>query len=140
MMRNPARGVHASDSPAQNPYSITGVLSASIDRDDKLSLGVKRMLKRNIIGSALTFVASAINLVVYFVDATSQIAYVCYTLCIIDVVLGVLVVQWLTFGSTETNDMSCEEAAANNFTNSAAALSSLTVPETINTQHKPSSM
>lgn len=84
MMRNPARGIQASDPPVRNSYSTTGVLGSSVDRDDKLTLSVKRMLKRNIIGSALTFAASAINLVVYFVDATSQIAYVCYTLCIID--------------------------------------------------------
>jgi hypothetical protein len=63
---------------------LGGVLSINATRDDQLTLSVKKMLTRNIIGSALTFVAGAINLIVYFVDATSQIAFVCYTLCVID--------------------------------------------------------
>jgi hypothetical protein len=73
VLKNQARG------PA-----LRGVLSSNAERDDQLSLSVKKMLRRNIIGSALTFVAGAVNLVIYFVDATSQIAYVCYTLCIVD--------------------------------------------------------
>lgn len=71
-------------SPARNPFSIRGVLSSNVEHDDRLSQSVKRMLRRNIIGSVLTFLAGAINLIIYFVDATSQIAFVCYTLCIVD--------------------------------------------------------
>jgi hypothetical protein len=70
--------------PARNPFALRGVLSSNAEKDDRLSLSVKKVLRRNIIGSALTFTAGAINLIIYFVDATSQIAYVCYTLCIID--------------------------------------------------------
>ncbi|EUC40290.1 hypothetical protein COCMIDRAFT_41354 [Bipolaris oryzae ATCC 44560] len=88
--------------PALGPFALRGVLSSNIERDDPLALSMKRMLRRNIIGSILTFAAGAINLIIYFVDATSQIAFVCYTMCILDVVFGVLVVQWLTFGSHES--------------------------------------
>jgi hypothetical protein len=74
----------SSQAPSRNPFSIRGVLGTNVESDDRLSQSVKRMLRRNIVGSALTFVAGAINLVIYFVDATSQIAFVCYTLCIVD--------------------------------------------------------
>jgi hypothetical protein len=89
LLRNQARGpgavmVETSHPAARSPFALRGVLSSNVERDDQLSLSVKKMLRRNIIGSVLTFVAGAINLVVYFVDATSQIAYVCYTMCIID--------------------------------------------------------
>lgn len=70
--------------PAPSPLALIGVLSSNVERDDPLAFSVKKMLRRNIIGSGLTFVAGAINLVIYFVDATSQIAFVCYTLCIVD--------------------------------------------------------
>jgi hypothetical protein len=84
VLKNQARGIEASQPRARNPYSLGGVLSRNAETDDQLTLGVKKMLTRNIIGSALTFMAGAINLIVYFVDATSQIAFVCYTLCVID--------------------------------------------------------
>jgi thiamine transporter ThiT len=89
LLRNQARGpgavmVETTHPVARSPFALRGVLSSNVERDDQLSLSVKKMLRRNIIGSVLTFVAGAINLVVYFVDATSQIAYVCYTMCIID--------------------------------------------------------
>lgn len=89
VLRNQARGsatdvLEASQPPARNPFALRGFLSSNTERDDQLSLSIKKMLRRNIIGSALTFVAGAINLIIYFVDATSQIAYVCYTLCIVD--------------------------------------------------------
>jgi hypothetical protein len=89
VLKNQARGpanlmVETSQPPSRSPFALRGVLSSNVERDDQLSLSVKKMLRRNIIGSALTFVAGAINLVIYFVDATSQIAYVCYTLCIVD--------------------------------------------------------
>lgn len=70
--------------PARSPFSIRGVLTNDVESDDRLSQSVKKMLRKNIIGSALTFAAGAINLIIYFVDATSQIAFVCYTLCIVD--------------------------------------------------------
>jgi hypothetical protein len=76
--------VETSQPPARSPSALRGVMTGNADRDDQLSRSVKKMLRRNIIGSAFTFVAGAINLVIYFVDATSQIAYVCYTLCIVD--------------------------------------------------------
>ena len=84
VLKNQARGIQTSQPRARNPYSLGGVLDINLEKDDQLTLSVKKMLTRNIIGSALTFVAGAINLVVYFVDATSQIAFVCYTLCVID--------------------------------------------------------
>ena len=84
VLKNQARGIEASQPRTRNPYSLGGVLSRNMESDDQLTLSVKKMLTRNIIGSALTFMAGAINLVVYFVDATSQIAFVCYTLCVID--------------------------------------------------------
>lgn len=90
ILKNQARGsasvvVEDLEPHARNLFALRGVLSSNNDgRDDQLSLNVKKMLRRNIIGSALTFVAGAINLVIYFVDATSQIAYVCYTLCVVD--------------------------------------------------------
>jgi hypothetical protein len=89
VLNNEARGpatvmVESSQPPARKPFALRGVLSSNAEIDDQLSLSVKKMLRRNIIGSALTFVAGAINLVIYFVDATSQIAYVCFTLCIVD--------------------------------------------------------
>jgi hypothetical protein len=89
LLRNQARCpaalmVDAPRPSARDPFALRGVLSSNVERDDQLSLSVKRMLRRNIIGSALTFVAGAINLIIYFVDATSQIAYICYTMCIID--------------------------------------------------------
>ena len=74
----------SAQAPARSPFSIRGVLTNNIESDDRLAQSVKRMLRKNIIGSALTFVAGAINLIIYFVDATSQIAFVCYTLCIVD--------------------------------------------------------
>ncbi|KAH7394967.1 hypothetical protein DE146DRAFT_658795 [Phaeosphaeria sp. MPI-PUGE-AT-0046c] len=145
VLRNQARGstivmVEVSQPPARNPSALRGVLSNNTERDDHLSLSVKKMLRRNIIGSALTFVAGAVNLVIYFVDATSQIAYVCYTLCIVDVVFGVLVVQWLTFGAnnTNTNTNSNPPAAAYNRSDSAAAFTSLAIPEIVNTHSKAS--
>jgi hypothetical protein len=70
--------------PSLDPFALKGVLRSNVEREDALALSVKRMLRRNIIGSAFTLVAGAINLVIYFVDATSQIAFVCYTLCIVD--------------------------------------------------------
>lgn len=87
VLKNQTRGPTAvmNDQPsARNPFVLREVLSRGAERDDRLSLSVKKMLRRNIIGSALTFVAGAVNLVIYFVDATSQIAYICYTLCIVD--------------------------------------------------------
>jgi hypothetical protein len=89
ILKNQARGpatfmMETPQPPARSPFALRGVLSSNAERDDQLSLSVKKMLRRNIIGSVLTFVAGAINLVIYFVDATSQIAYVCYTLCVVD--------------------------------------------------------
>lgn len=80
----PTTASASQQTPARSLFSIRGVLSSNIQSDDRLSRSVKKMLRRNIIGSALTFVAGAINLIIYFVDATSQIAYICYTLCIVD--------------------------------------------------------
>lgn len=88
VLKNQSRGAEgALADEAQrprNPYSLRGALSRDRERDDQLTMSVKKMLQRNIIGSILTFVAGAINLIIYFVDATSQIAYVCFTLCIVD--------------------------------------------------------
>jgi hypothetical protein len=89
VLKNQARGPvtvvdETSRPPARNPLALRRVLRSNAERDDPLSLSVKKMLRKNIVGSALTFVAGAINLVIYFVDATSQIAFVCYTLCIVD--------------------------------------------------------
>jgi len=88
--RNPAYCVTETSQPStRKPRVLRGLLSRGSKRDDQLSLSVTKMLKRNIIGSGLTFVAGAINLIIYFVDATSQIAYVCFTLCIVDGMLPI---------------------------------------------------
>jgi hypothetical protein len=89
VLKNQSRGPTAvmigmPQHPTRSPSALRGVMSSNAEIDDQLSLSVKKMLRRNIIGSALTFVAGAVNLVIYFVDATSQIAYVCYTLCVVD--------------------------------------------------------
>lgn len=89
VLKNQARSpasimVETPESSARNSNVVREVLRSNAESDDQLSLSVKSMLRRNIIGSALTFVAGAINLIIYFVDATSQIAYVCYTLCVVD--------------------------------------------------------
>lgn len=89
VLKNQTRGTatdfsESPQSPGRTSFTLRGVLSSDVGRDDQLSRSVKGMLRKNIIGSALTFVAGAINLVIYFVDATSQIAYVCFTLCIVD--------------------------------------------------------
>ncbi|USP74656.1 hypothetical protein yc1106_01930 [Curvularia clavata] len=100
--RGPAMIIDGAARPsALGPFAWRRFMRSNVERDDPLAFSIKKMLKRNIIGSGLTFLAGAINLVIYFVDATSQIAFVCFTLCIVDVVFGVLVVQWLTFGSHE---------------------------------------
>ncbi|KAL5121580.1 hypothetical protein ACEQ8H_000652 [Pleosporales sp. CAS-2024a] len=123
---------------ARNRFSLREALSSHANDGDQLALSVKKMLWRNIIGSVLTFVAGSINLIFYFIDATSQVAYVCYTLCIVDVVFGVLVVQWLTLGTKQPDTNSTPQPAVANFNGSAAAFTSLSVPDAVVIQHKPS--
>lgn len=79
--------------PIRNQSVLGSVITSNNGKDDQLSLSVSRMLRRNIIGSALTLVAGTMNLIIYFVDATSQIAYVCYTLCTIDGVYNSLMLR-----------------------------------------------
>lgn len=143
VLKNKSRGtvtvvVDTSELTPHTLPSFGGVLTRDAETDDPLSLSVKRMLRRNIIGSALTFGAAAINLVIYFVDATSQIAYVCYTLCIVDVVFGVLVVQWLTFGrgSNERNEKFRQPPTAANLAMSEPAF--ITMPDMSYTPSKAS--
>ncbi|XP_014554533.1 hypothetical protein COCVIDRAFT_104852 [Bipolaris victoriae FI3] len=124
---------------ALGPSGLRRVLRSNVERDDPLASSVKKMLRRNIIGSLLTFAAGAINLIIYFVDATSQIAFVCYTMCIVDVVFGVLVVQWLTFGSHEPDMNFNPPPGAANLTNlHMAYAANRTLPERINTPTKES--
>jgi hypothetical protein len=89
VLRNQSRGpaavmIGTSQYPTRGLSALRGVMSTDADGDDQLSLSVKKMLRRNIIGSALTFVAGAANQIIFFVDATSQIAYFCFTLCVVD--------------------------------------------------------
>ncbi|CAI6309562.1 unnamed protein product [Periconia digitata] len=139
--RNPSQcGTEASrpERIDRKPSVVRGLLTRKSARNDQLSLSVKKMLKRNIIGSALTFFAGAINLVIYFVDATSQIAYVCFTLCIVDVVFGVLVVQWLTFGSTKSDANTIRSTTNTAATCMEARFTSLSMPEPVMTPLKSS--
>ncbi|PVI05975.1 hypothetical protein DM02DRAFT_583575 [Periconia macrospinosa] len=107
------------------------------ETDDRLAQSIKKMLKRNIIGSALTFVAGSINLIIYFVDATSQIAYVCYTLCVVDVVFGVLVVHWLTFGSNAANGPSLH-STMHSMRSTITPFPGLSMPDPVVTHSKAS--
>ncbi|EMD58351.1 hypothetical protein COCSADRAFT_104066 [Bipolaris sorokiniana ND90Pr] len=126
-------------SPALGPSGLRGVLRSNVERDDPLASSVKKMIRRNIIGSILTFVAGAINLIVYFVNATSQIIFVCYTMCIVDVVFGVLVVQWLIFGSHEPDmNFNPPPSHANLANLRMAYIDNRTMPERINISTKES--
>ncbi|KAJ4351244.1 uncharacterized protein N0V89_006583 [Didymosphaeria variabile] len=68
---------------------------------DNFFINIKKVLWKNVIGSSVSFIASAANLVVFLSEKGNQLAFVCLVACIADVTCGVLVVHWLTLGSND---------------------------------------
>jgi hypothetical protein len=87
--------------------------------NDRFSANIRKVLRKNVIGSSVSFLASAANLAVFLSHESSQLAFVCLVSCMADgkpfistllvapdsntctVTCGVLVVHWLTLGSIE---------------------------------------
>lgn len=51
---------------------------------DRFLMSIKKMLWKNAVGSALTFTASASNLIVFFSGHGRQVAFVCFAACMAD--------------------------------------------------------
>jgi hypothetical protein len=56
----------------------------SEDGPNNFSARIKKVLWRNVIGSGLTFLASAANLTVFYYEKSSQLAFVCLVSCMAD--------------------------------------------------------
>lgn len=62
-----------------------GLLAFKNDQgQDIFSASIKKVLWRNVIGSSLIFVASAINLIVFLAEKGVQLAFVCLVACMAD--------------------------------------------------------
>jgi hypothetical protein len=53
-------------------------------RSEQYWIGVKAMLRRNVIGSALMFLASAANLTAFYIDGAVQLGFLCLVTCMAD--------------------------------------------------------
>lgn len=109
------------------------------ERSDHFFVNMKKVLWKNVVGSVVTSLASAANLIVFFSEKSSQLAFVCLVSCMADgkfhkpkfswetnvrvVTCGVLIVHWLTLGSSEEvhvprrsngNDISARSSWATN--------------------------
>ncbi|KAF2452021.1 hypothetical protein P171DRAFT_479033 [Karstenula rhodostoma CBS 690.94] len=105
---------------------------------DNFFISIKKVLWKNVIGSGVTFLASAANLIVFFAEKNNQLAFVCLVSCMADVTCGVLVVHWLTLGSNE--EIHASPSVTRNHAPSLSSSSTIAVvskPEDIVKPSKP---
>ncbi|KAK7188104.1 hypothetical protein DPSP01_001645 [Paraphaeosphaeria sporulosa] len=108
---------------------------------DNFSTSIKIVLWKNVVGSGITFMASAANLIVFFSEKGSQLAFVCLVSCMADVTCGALVVHWLTIGSNEEIHVPPRSTRSNHTPSlsSSSTIAAISKPEDIVKPSKPES-
>lgn len=61
---------------------------------------IKTLLSKSIIGAILIELPVVVNLIQFLVTGGRQLGMICLTFCMVDVFWDVLVIHWLTFGSS----------------------------------------